>query len=250
MPLITTSHIVCNNVNLVKVCLSTYLPVFRILPKSGDSSSRTYSTITLAAYYCSLLCITGASFVLVASAHTLGTLRTNYAQPPSLFATSPRPLALHSRLYPPRRATTTPTMGVILFTGSRHCALFELLTQRPNHTIAATTPHPLNASALAQSVAMPVSHGTSQPCAGTSVASVYLYKAGASQYINFFVLPLSYSAQERPLPQAYAPCGCEARGHAYGADGRSRTCDAPVNSRMLYQLSYICVSRVYGYDLN
>ena len=58
-------------------------------------------------------------------------------------------------------------------------------------------------------------HGTFQPCAGTSVASVHLYKAGASQYINSFVLPLSYSAQERPLPQAYAPCGCEARGHAY-----------------------------------
>ena len=66
-------------------------------------------------------------------------------------------------------------------------------------------------------------HGTFQPCAGTSVASVHLYKAGASQYINYFVLPLSYSAQERPLPQAYAPCGCEARGHAYGGDGRIRT---------------------------
>lgn len=74
-------------------------------------------------------------------------------------------------------------MGVILFTGSRHCALFELLTQRPNHTIAATTPHPLNASALAQVVAMPVSHGTFQPCAGTSVASVSSFIAGASQII-------------------------------------------------------------------
>lgn len=147
-----------------------------------------------------------------------------------LFATSPRPLALHSRLYPPRRATTPPALGVILFTGSGIAlCLIELLTQRPNHTIAATTPHPLNASALAQSIAMPVSHGTSQPCAGTSVASVHLYKAGASQYINFFVLPLSYSAQERPLPQAYAPCGCEARGHAYGADGGARTHDIPAH---------------------
>ena len=60
-------------------------------------------------------------------------------------------------------------------------------------------------------------HGTFQPCAGTSVASVSSFIAGASQ-INFFVLPLSYSAQERPLSQAYAPCGCEARGHAYGTD--------------------------------
>lgn len=65
----------------------------------------------------------------------------------------------------------------------RHCALFELLTQRPNHTIAATTPHPLNASALAQVVAMPVSHGTFQPCAGMSVASVSSFIAGASQII-------------------------------------------------------------------
>ena len=62
----------------------------------------------------------------------------------------------------------------------RHCAPFESLTQRPNHTIAATTPHPLNASALAQSVAMPVSHGTFQPCAGMSVASVSFTQAGAS----------------------------------------------------------------------
>ena len=69
------------------------------------------------------------------------------------------------------------------FHRSRHCALFELLTQRPNHTIAATTPHPLNASALAQSVAMPVSHGTFQPCAGMSVASVSSFIAGASQII-------------------------------------------------------------------
>lgn len=75
-------------------------------------------------------------------------------------------------------------------------------------------------------------HGTFQPCAGTSVASVHLYKAGASQYINYFVLPLSYSAQERPLPQAYAPCGCEARGHAYGGDGRIRTSVRRVCSRV------------------
>ena len=89
-------------------------------------------------------------------------------------------------------------------------------------------------------------HGTCQPCAGTSVASVHLYKAGASQYINYFVLPLSYSAQERPLPQAYAPCGCEARGHAYGADGRIRTCDFPssrftLRSDPLPRLRYICI---------
>lgn len=89
-------------------------------------------------------------------------------------------------------------------------------------------------------------HGTFQPCAGTSVASVHLYKAGASQYINYFVLPLSYSAQERPLPQAYAPCGCEARGHAYGADGRIRTCDFPssrftLRSDPLPRLRYICI---------
>lgn len=83
-------------------------------------------------------------------------------------------------------------------------------------------------------------HGTFQPCAGTSVASVHLYKAGASQYINYFVLPLSYSAQERPLPQAYAPCGCEARGHAYGADGWARTNDIPPGA-VLYRLSYICI---------
>ena len=86
-------------------------------------------------------------------------------------------------------------------------------------------------------------HGTFQPCAGTSVASVHLYKAGASQYINYFVLPLSYSAQERPLPQAYAPCGCEARCHAYGADGWVRTNDG--NQRrercVLYRLSYVCI---------
>lgn len=89
-------------------------------------------------------------------------------------------------------------------------------------------------------------HGTFQTCAGTSVASVHLYKAGASQYINYFVLPLSYSAQERPLPQAYAPCGCEARGHAYGADGRIRTCDFPssrftLRSDPLPRLRYICI---------
>lgn len=100
----------------------------------------------------------------------------------------------------------------------RHCALFELLTQRPNHTIAATTPHPLNASALAQSVAMPVSHGTFQPCASMSVASVSSF-IGRSQPNKLFALPLSYSAQERPLSQTYAPCGCEARCHAYGRDG-------------------------------
>lgn len=99
----------------------------------------------------------------------------------------------------------------------RHCALFELLTQRPNHTIAATTPHPLNASALAQIVAMPVSHGTFQPCAGMSVASVSSF-IGRSQPNKLFGLPLSYSAQGRPLSQTYAPCGCEARCHAYGTD--------------------------------
>lgn len=83
-------------------------------------------------------------------------------------------------------------------------------------------------------------HGTLQPCAGTSVASVHLYKAGASQYINSFVLPLSYSAQKRPLSQAYAPCGCEARGHAYGADGWARTNDIPPGA-VLYRLSYVCI---------
>lgn len=83
-------------------------------------------------------------------------------------------------------------------------------------------------------------HGTFQPCAGTSVASVHLYKAGASQYINYFVLPLSYSAQERPLPQAYAPCGCEARGPAYGADGWARTNGIHSTWRS-NRLSYVCM---------
>lgn len=86
-------------------------------------------------------------------------------------------------------------------------------------------------------------HGTFQPCAGTSVASVHLYKAGASQYINYFVLPLSYSAQERPLPQAYAPCGCEARGHAYGADGWARTNGIHSTWRS-NRLSYVCMRGV------
>lgn len=52
--------------------------------------------------------------------------------------------------------------------------------------------------------------------------------------INFFGLPLSYSAQARPLPQAYAPCGCEARGHAYGGDGRTRTSVRRVCSRFTH----------------
>lgn len=52
--------------------------------------------------------------------------------------------------------------------------------------------------------------------------------------INSFVLPLSYSAQKRPLPQAYAPCGCEARGHAYGGDGRIRTSVRRVCSRVTH----------------
>jgi hypothetical protein len=80
----------------------------------------------------------------------------------------------------------------------RHCALFELLTQRPNHTIAATTPHPLNASALAQIAAMPVSHGTFQPCAGMSVASVSL-SIGRSQ-------PNNYSACRFHTAHRQAPC--------------------------------------------
>ena len=81
----------------------------------------------------------------------------------------------------------------------RHCAPFELLTQRPNHTIAATTPHPLNASALAQSVAMPVSHGTFQPCAGMSVASVSSF-IGRSQPNNY------YSACRFHTAHRQAPC--------------------------------------------
>ena len=84
------------------------------------------------------------------------------------------------------------------FHRSRHCALFELLTQRPNHTIAATTPHPLNASALAQSAVMPVSHGTFQPCAGMSVASVSL-SIGRSQ-------PNNYSACRFHTAHRQAPC--------------------------------------------
>lgn len=84
------------------------------------------------------------------------------------------------------------------FHRSRHCALFELLTQRPNHTIAATTPHPLNASALAQVVTMPVSHGTFQPCAGMSVASVSSF-IGRSQ-------PNNYSACRFHTAHRQAPC--------------------------------------------
>lgn len=55
-----------------------------------------------------------------------------------------------------------------------------------------------------------------------------------------------HSAQERPLPQAYAPCGCEARSHAYGADGWTRTNDG--NQRrercVLYRLRYVCMRGV------
>lgn len=81
----------------------------------------------------------------------------------------------------------------------RHCALFELLTQRPNHTIAATTPHPLNASALAQVVAMPVSHGTFQPCAGMSVASVSSF-ISRSQPNNYYSTCRFHTAHRQ------APC--------------------------------------------
>lgn len=94
-------------------------------------------------------------------------------------------------------------------------------------------PHRIHASDFFRHGGTQTNHGTLQPCAGTSVASVHLYKAGASQYINSFVLPLSYSAQERPLSQAYAPCGCEARGHAYGADGWTRTSDFFIIGEML-----------------
>ena len=101
-------------------------------------------------------------------------------------------------------------------------------------------PHHIRASDFFRHGGTQTNHGTLQPCAGTSVASVHLYKAGASQYINSFVLPLSYSAQKRPLSQAYAPCGCEARGHAYGADGWTRTNDIPPGA-VLCQLSYVCI---------
>lgn len=49
-----------------------------------------------------------------------------------------------------------------------------------------------------------------------------------------------HSAQERPLSQAYAPCGCEARGHAYGADGRARTNGLHSTWRS-NRLSYVCI---------
>lgn len=88
--------------------------------------------------------------------------------------------------------------GAMSFHRFRHCALFKLLTQRPNHTIAATTPHPLNASALAQVVAMPVSHGTFQLCAGMSVASVSL-SIGRSQ-------PNNHSACRFHTAHRQAPC--------------------------------------------
>lgn len=97
-------------------------------------------------------------------------------------------------------ATQSARRGAMSFHRSRHCALFELLTQRPNHTIAATTPHPLNASALAQSAVMPVSHGTFQPCAGMSVASVSL-SIGRSQ-------PNNYSACRFHTAHRQAPCSC------------------------------------------
>lgn len=84
------------------------------------------------------------------------------------------------------------------FTGSGIALCLNLLTQRPNHTIAATTPHPLNASALAQIAAMPVSHGTFQPCAGMSVASVSL-SIGRSQ-------PNNYSACRFHTAHRQAPC--------------------------------------------
>lgn len=58
---------------------------------------------------------------------------------------------------------------------------------------------------------------------------------------NYLVPPLMHSAQERPLSQAYAPCGCEARDHAYGADGRIRTCASLPGQRALCPLSYVCV---------
>lgn len=79
----------------------------------------------------------------------------------------------------------------------RHCTLFELLTQQPNHTIAATTPHPLNASALSQSAVMPVSHGTFQPCAGMSVASVSL-SIGRSQPNNYSVCRFHTAHRQAP----------------------------------------------------
>ena len=52
-----------------------------------------------------------------------------------------------------------------------------------------------------------------------------------------------HSAQERPLSQAYAPCGCEARGHAYGADGWARTNDIHSTWRS-NRLSYVCMRGV------
>lgn len=85
------------------------------------------------------------------------------------------------------------------FTGSGIALCLNLLTQRPNHTIAATTPHPLNASALAQSVAMPVSHGTFQPCAGMSVASVSSFICRSQ--------PNNYSACRFHTAHRQAPCG-------------------------------------------
>ena len=89
-------------------------------------------------------------------------------------------------------------IGRYSFHRPRHCAPFELLTQRPNHTIAATTPHPLNASALAQSVAMPVSHGTFQPCASMSVASVSSF-IGRSQ-LNKYSSACRFHTAHRQAP--------------------------------------------------
>lgn len=100
----------------------------------------------------------------------------------------------HTWVTPLFRHHTAPR----LFTGSGIALCLNLLTQRPNHTIAATTPHPLNASALAQSAAMPVSHGTFQPCAGMSVASVSL-SIGRSQ-------PNNYSACRFHTAHRQAPC--------------------------------------------
>ena len=128
------------------------------------------------------------------------------------FCHQPPPLGYSNSLSPPMRPSGSSQAWVTqlfrrhtaprFFTGSGIALCLNLLTQRPNHTIAATTPHPLNASALAQSAAMPVSHGTFQPCAGMSVASVSSF-ISRSQPNKLFGLPLSYSAQASPLWRSY-----------------------------------------------
>ena len=116
-----------------------------------------------------------------------------------------------------------------------------MLTQRPNYTIAATTPHPLNASALAQSVAMPVSHGTFQPCAGTSVASVSSFIAGASQII--IIRPAAF-VQRTGKTTSAGLRSVRLRGkrsrlwcRRLGSNQRRETAR---NRCVLCQLSYVC----------